>query len=226
MPLPIFGLAAFSVLFVGATWARSRQHFRWLALCCALGAVGAVVLIALMVFVIKAVCPWCMGVDVGAIVAAIVAFLLARREPEAEPNGLRGLWTGTAVAAAVITLLWGRDPEYKAPPEDVAKLQVPGKVTLVVFTDFECPFCNALHSVIDDIAKQSPNTIAVRLVMVPLPIHLAAEPPARAYLCSDGAHQQALSHELYSLPYDELTNATAQRLADGLESASRSWSSG
>ena len=204
IPMPVFGLLGFSTLYLLATWARTKRHLQLLALGSLLGALGALGLIVLMVFVIKAVCPWCMGVDVGALVAAVAAVLLLRAEPVDEAVAQRGLWTATAVGAVLITLLWGRDPEYRPPPDDVAKLQVPGKVTMVVFTDFQCPFCQLLHPVIDDLAQRQPDKVASKLVMVPLPIHPGADIAARTYLCADEPRQAKLSHALYTLPWDEM----------------------
>ena len=33
----------------------------------------------------------------------------------------------------------------------IAALQVPGKITIVSFTDFECPFCRKLHPILHGI---------------------------------------------------------------------------
>lgn len=204
IPMPVFGVIGFAALFLLATWARTRRHLQLLAIGCGLGALGALGLIGLMVFVIKAVCPWCMGVDVGALLAAPVSLLLLRAGPSDEATGLRGLWTAAAVGAAIITVAWGRDPEFRPPPDDIAKLQVPNKVTMVVFTDFQCPFCRLLHLTIRQLERQQQDKVVVKELMVPLPMHPGADISARTYLCAEERSKHALSDALYGLPWDEI----------------------
>jgi uncharacterized membrane protein/protein-disulfide isomerase len=213
--MPTWGLGTFLGLFLLSAWASTRRHLRWLALFCTLSALGGLGLIYLMAFVIRALCPWCTAVDSGILLAAVASLLLARRKeaPEPEPTMQRALWSVLALVMALVPVLWGRDPTYQPPPPDVVAMQVPGKVTLVVFTDFECPFCQALHPVVDDIADKNRDKVRVKLVMMPLPIHFGADQAARVYLCTDDERKPKVAHALYSLPYEEITNLAADRAA-------------
>src|SRR5262245_60299737 len=80
--LPLVGMVVFLGLFGVAVWARRRMHLKILTLQTGLVALGAAALIAIQLFVIKATCRWCMIVDVGAIVAFLLALGLLRREPD------------------------------------------------------------------------------------------------------------------------------------------------
>ena len=215
IPMPTWGLGTFLGLFLLSAWASTRRHLRWLALFCTLSALGGLGLIALMAFVIRALCPWCTAVDGGILLGAVTSLLLARHKeaPAPEPTTHRLLWSGVALVMALVPVLWGRDPTYQPPPPDVVAMQVPGKVTLVVFTDFECPFCQALHPVVDDIADKNRDKVRVKLVMMPLPVHFGADQAARVYLCTDDERKPKVAHALYSLPYEEITNLAAERAA-------------
>ena len=83
--LPTIGIGTFVGLFAMALWASRKTHLRMLAVQTALAATGALALIGIQLFVVDAVCLWCMAVDISAIVAAGATFVLYRREPDDEP---------------------------------------------------------------------------------------------------------------------------------------------
>lgn len=214
IPLPTVGLGVFLGLFALAAWASTKRHIRWVAVLCAVAALGAIALIAIMVFVLEAVCQWCMAVDVGAIVAAGCAVAQWRSAPALEPVGQRVLWTGAGLAAVVVTLLWGQGPRHEPPPPDVAALQVPGRVTVVAFSDFQCPFCRLMHPVVRRMAEQHPSELAVRLVVVPGTGHAGADVMARGYLCADPRQRAAVATALFELEVDPLVYGAVKHAAE------------
>jgi len=51
-------------------------------------------------------------------------------------------------------------------------------VTLVEFSDFECPYCGSVSPIIDELLKKNPNTLKVVFMHFPLSFHKSAVPAA------------------------------------------------
>jgi len=68
--------------------------------------------------------------------------------------------------------------------DDLAKGPKNAPVTIVEFSDFQCPFCKRAQAVVDEVMKQ--YTDKVRLVYrdYPLPFHPQAQPAAEAAHCA------------------------------------------
>ncbi len=60
-------------------------------------------------------------------------------------------------------------------------------ISLVVFSDFECPFCSKVQPLLEEILKKNPNSLKVVFKHFPLKMHKKAEPAA---LASIAAHEQ------------------------------------
>jgi protein-disulfide isomerase len=70
-------------------------------------------------------------------------------------------------------------------PAEIAGLWVPGKINVVEFADFQCPFCRKLHPVMAALLDEfAPRVHFVRLNM-PLPQHTEARFAARSYCCAE-----------------------------------------
>ena len=54
------------------------------------------------------------------------------------------------------------------------------KVTIVEFSDFQCPFCRRGNDTVEQVMKMYPNDVKVAFKHKPLPMHPEAEPAARA----------------------------------------------
>jgi protein-disulfide isomerase len=67
-----------------------------------------------------------------------------------------------------------------------------GPTELVVFTDYECPYCRKQHAYLKDVLARD-SSIRVGYRHYPLPTHLYATEAARAAIC---AEQQGLLREL------------------------------
>jgi len=89
---------------------------------------------------------------------------------------------------------------------DVTGAPVRGKVdapvTLVVFSDFECPWCGKLEPVLAELQAQNPDKLRIIFKHLPLPMHPQAEPAALAAIA---AQQQGKFWEMH----DALFQTTA-----------------
>jgi uncharacterized membrane protein len=213
--MPTIGMIGFVGLFAFSLWASKERHFRLLAAAAGAGAAAALVLIVTQLFVEKTICAWCMAVDVSAIVAAAAAVALALRAPDAEPRALRMLWAAVGLAGVAIPLTWETAPPATDVPAAVAHYYAPDRVDVVMFTDFECPYCRRLHDVVDELMAEHP-AVHLQRVMVPLPGHLGAEPSALGYLCAPQAAREALADALYHREPGPLSLAEVVDLAEPL----------
>jgi len=59
------------------------------------------------------------------------------------------------------------------------------KVTIVEFSEFQCPFCKKFQPTIDQIVKEYPNDVRHVFYNLPLPFHNNARGAARAGVCAD-----------------------------------------
>ncbi len=70
---------------------------------------------------------------------------------------------------------------------DVGNAPVTGnkdaKVTIIVFSDFECPFCSRVVPTLDRIKKEYKNKVRIAFKHYPLPIHQNAKGAAIASMC-------------------------------------------
>src|SRR5262249_23600609 len=98
----------------------------------------------------------------------------------------------------------------------IAELQVPGKLTIVSFTDFECPFCRALHPVIEKIVAARPGKVALIRRMAPLPGHPGAMPAALAFTCTPEPMRERMADSLYGAPEPLLRRDGILAIAAGL----------
>lgn len=57
-------------------------------------------------------------------------------------------------------------------------------ITIVEFSDFECPFCARGANTVEDVLKAYPDKVRVVFKNLPLPFHKRAEPAAKAALAA------------------------------------------
>ncbi|AUX38309.1 MULTISPECIES: vitamin K epoxide reductase family protein [Sorangium] len=216
VPLPNLGLAAFTTLLAASLLARERWHHVAIAAASAAGGLAATVLLGLQAFAIGAFCAWCVAVDVAALAAAITSALVAWqawRMPRAAfdraaQGGLPATtaWGAAAVAAVGLPFLWGSYPVIPPLPPELAALQEPGKITVVAFTDFECPFCRRLHPELSQMEEPYGDRLRHVRKMVPLPSHPGALPAAKAYVCAPPDKREQAAALLYSASPSKLTD--------------------
>jgi protein-disulfide isomerase len=106
-------------------------------------------------------------------------------------------------------------PQAAAPPPGARKVAIPAhaprkgarfpKVTIVEFSDFQCPFCSRVVPTLNEIMTKYGKDVAIAFVNQPLGFHPNARPAAKAFLAANRqgkawemhdkmfANQQALS---------------------------------
>ncbi len=223
VPLPTWGLLAFGSLFAFVIAARSRAQHLAVAVASSFGAVVAAYLVYLQAHEIHAFCKWCVMADASTLVAAITATLLFAVVNQGVVNAATPTPNETAVAelvghppvtiawilAVVVAVcapfLWAQFPVIPPLPKEIADLQIPGKITLVSFTDFECPFCRALHPTLEEAVSKHAGQVVIVRKMMPLSGHPGALPAALAYACAPAEKREKMVDALYGAP-EELLN--------------------
>lgn len=223
--LPTLGLTGFAALFAISLVATERRHRVLLAGLTGVAAVAALGLIGLQIFVVGAICPWCMAVDVGALVAAGLAWVLARRTPATDGGGanvetvpLRLLWALAGVVVVAVPMLWnyGASAQEVSLPKPLLKYQAEGKVNVIMFTDFQCPHCERLHDAMEAARGGLGDRLHLVRLMNPLSFHPGAKPAALAYLCVSDEQREAAADRLYKADDAELTPKGVLKIAEEL----------
>lgn len=76
-----------------------------------------------------------------------------------------------------------------------------GRVSLVVFSDYECPACRGFSKVVDSLRARYPDVLSVYYRHVPIPSHVHARPAALAAECAAAQGRFAEAHRvLFSDP--------------------------
>jgi len=104
-------------------------------------------------------------------------------------------------------------------PRNPAKGPPSAKVTLQVFSDFECPFCVRAAPTLDDVAEHFHDRLRVVWRNYPLPGHQRARPAARAALAAfaqGGSEQFWKLHDILYSPQGNLSDAGLQQAASKL----------
>ena len=107
---------------------------------------------------------------------------------------------------------------------DITGAPVRGKVdapvTLVLFSDFECPWCGKLEPVLAELLAQNPDKLRIVFKHLPLPMHQQAEPAALAAIA---AQKQGKFWEMHDALFQITTwtptaiDETAQRAGLNME---------
>jgi uncharacterized membrane protein/predicted DsbA family dithiol-disulfide isomerase len=215
IPLPALGILYFVAMSVLAFWPRPK----WRIAGAAIGAAVGIGLIALQAFAIGAWCKLCMIADPAAIASAIVVIAGAGTIRPTLSN------IGATLPAAGLVVLGlglyshraGANISNEPPPECVVKEQVPGKVTIVEFVDFECPFCRALDKELTVALERTQQPIRIVRKMVPLPNHRRAVPAAMAWCSADAQGVgDAMAKELFAMKPEDMTPAAFEEVAKKL----------
>lgn len=227
VPLPLLGLCCHAGLLALAVVMRDKAQTFFVAAAAGAGGLIALGLIGVQALQIHAFCKWCLLVDGGAIVAALAAawvhYSATRSEAYevllnelARRRSVVVAWAAGSALVAGIPFLWGEYPVVPPLPPAIAALGVPGKVTIVAFTDFECPFCRKMAPVLHDIQEGWGERMVIVRKMAPLAMHPGAMPAALAYVCTPDAQREEMAHRLYAAPGSMLTHGGVELLARDL----------
>ncbi len=118
-----------------------------------------------------------------------------------------------------------REGQNRGPMSDAARIPVAGSpslgpadalVTVVVFSDFQCPFCSRVEPTLRQLREQYGNDLRVVWKDHPLPFHTNARPAAEAAREAFAQRGDAGFWQMHDLLFDnqhELTRATLDGLA-------------
>ncbi len=181
VPVALLGLLSFVGLYALSLLPKARRLTAAAAI--AGGVIGAG-LIILQVAIIGTICKLCAIVDTMALTAAISGVFLWRETGEQQDlNPL--VWLGGFIAALGLPAAIAEIQPAPPVPPSVARLWVPDQVTIVEFSDFECPFCRLAHPHIEEaLAAWKGKPVHFVRKTMPLPAHPHARDCSRGYICA------------------------------------------
>ena len=138
------------------------------------------------------------------------------------------IWTlsiYSVIATALIVMLAMQNKELKVAPqgraaepldytkvydlptgESAMKGEVNAPVTIVEFSEFECPFCSKATELVDNVMKKYEGQVNVVFKNFPLDFHAAARPAAKAALAAKRQGKFWEMHDLLFAMQDGLKN--------------------
>lgn len=224
VPTPAWGLAGFAVMGALAV-SRGKVARVWMAALAVLAALVALLLLAVQAK-LGQFCPYCVATDSSALLLACIA--MHRLVTGWDPPALPALRISSVVAlglAIALPLGVSRFLKPAVPSVIAAELdKTPdGKITLVDFVDFECPFCRETHAELTPVLARHKDKVRVVRKHVPLTrIHPHAMEAARAACCGEALGKgDELAELLMKTPAKDLTAAGCAKLAAdvGLDAA-------
>lgn len=90
------------------------------------------------------------------------------------------------------------------------------RVTIVEFSDFQCPYCAQAKTLIDQILQAYPKDVNFVYKNFPLPMHPNAEPAARAALAAGNQGKFWEMHDALFMNYRDLSPQTIHGIAEKL----------
>lgn len=194
--LPLLGAAAFSLLFWLTLLPGGARRRRFAApLAFSVLPVGLLLLAAQAA--IGAFCSLCVVVDVAALVAGAMAWLLrgngweAATSEDDNPSDDRSLilhgfsWGLLGFVAILGPVLYPALVAINPTPPAITSLYRPGKINVVEFFDFGCPHCRALTPRLDALLAPYGDRVHFVRRHVPLDFHPGAREASRLALCAE-----------------------------------------
>lgn len=111
--------------------------------------------------------------------AACRAIEPAEADPKFEP-----LPGPEAVDGTLTRMIEGERFEATYPDDAPIKGAAQPLVTIVEYSDFECPFCGSFAATLDELAAAYPDDVRIVFQQFPLAMHPGAEPAARASIAA------------------------------------------
>jgi len=197
VPLPALGLVCFTAVLTLSLLPGARRHAA--APLAVAGGVLALGLLALQWLKIGAFCVLCVTVDSAALVAAAagVAFMRFGRDAsdgahtlESATDGATGeplrdgAWIALGVIAVTAPLVWPSVKPLPDVPREIAAYYEPGKINVVEFVDFQCPFCRMYQPELKRVIDEFGARVHFVRLDLPLAMHPLARGAAHAHLCA------------------------------------------
>jgi predicted DsbA family dithiol-disulfide isomerase len=129
--------------------------------------------------------------------------------------------TGTVLASIVVSILSAASCTSTPEPQVPSVVRTaradtpPGKVTIVEFVDFECPFCRAMNADLSPILAAHRDRVRVVRKQIPLiAVHPHALAAARASVCADEMGKgDVMADALFHAPLSTLTDGGCMAMA-------------
>lgn len=225
IPLPVFGLsgllAVVLVAFVPGRKARIVQA--------ALATGGAIVALGLIGWQVAkhTICPYCVAVDSSMVVLAGLSIARALRGWDPPTGKVQPIAAGLSMALAIGAPLGIGFTRPNPVPKDAGGLpeviaaeiaKTPrGKLTVVDFVDYECPFCRMTHKELAPILKEQEGKVRVVRKNVPLRMHPHAMDAAKAACCAEQMGKgEPMADALVAVPAETLTPKGCEEIAASL----------
>lgn len=214
VPVPALGLAGFGFLYF---LSLSKQHRVWVRPVAYAGAAMALVFIGIMAFVIHHSCLFCVVTDASAILAAGAAYLSRERTKKDREEELLASWAWVTLAVIAITapVLWPKLQPRAPVPAGIQQYYKPGKINVIEFADYECPFCRKLHPTLKKLVGEYGDRVNFVRLNMPLPRHTEAMFAAKAAICAAAqGKEEAATDALFEA--SDLSEANVRRIVLGL----------
>jgi predicted DsbA family dithiol-disulfide isomerase len=180
--LPEVGLFGLAVMF-SLTLLRDAT---WGARLSVVGGALGLVLFALQALALKTLCWLCVTTDVAAVIAGGFGLIALRGRPAAEHAPLKaGSWALLGAMAVIAPLLWPSVKPSPPVPSQIRDFYKPGRVNVIEFADFECPFCRRLHGQLKELLRPYGDRLNLVRLNVPLDRHPNARHAALAAICAE-----------------------------------------
>jgi predicted DsbA family dithiol-disulfide isomerase/uncharacterized membrane protein len=184
-PMPVVGFLAFVGFFSLTLFPASKVGWLIGPLATIAGLVG-LSLVAIQVYVLRRTCPFCMMIDVAAILIAAVELGLPQSSSNnAVPPPNRWTWITLIGMAITAPIAWSLFKPNPVVPAQVQAVWVKGKINIVEITDFACPYCRQTHTAVEDFRGANSDRIHFVRIVAPLPHHANSRLAAKAYLCAE-----------------------------------------
>jgi predicted DsbA family dithiol-disulfide isomerase/uncharacterized membrane protein len=218
VPMPAFGMLGFVACGALALAPGKLARFG-LAVFAGLGAILAAFLLYTQ-HLLGTYCPFCVVADTSALVLFPLALvrLLAKWEPAHRVDLVAGMSALALAVAIPLVLGWLKHPLVPSVITAEDGRSSRGKVTVIDFVDFECPFCRMTHQSLEPLLERYGDKVRVVRRNVPLThIHPHALDAARAACCGEALGKgDEMANGLFAMPVEELTPEGCERLARSL----------
>jgi predicted DsbA family dithiol-disulfide isomerase/uncharacterized membrane protein len=222
VPLPVFGIAGLLAIALAALIPGRRARI-FQATVATGGATVALGLIGWQVAK-HTLCPYCMAVDGSMVVLAGLSIARAVRGWDPPLGRVEPGFAASAMLLAIGAPLGvgftRASPVSAGLPDVIAEelRKAPrGKVTVVDFVDYECPFCRMTHKELAPLLAAREGKVHVVRKNVPLRMHPHAMDAAKAACCAEEMGKgDAMADALVSAPSEALTAEGCEDIASSL----------
>ena len=189
IPTPLLGIGGFLAIGLAQLIPGRRARIAQAMLASFGGIVAAGLLVVQAM--LKTVCPFCAVADISALLLVGLSIARAVRgwdPPEHKRQLAGGVLAMVGAVGAPISVGMSKKvipPEVPGVIAEEMRKTPRGKVTVVDFVDFECPFCRMTHTDFGPMLAARKDKVRVERKHVPLRMHPHAMDAARAACCGE-----------------------------------------